>query len=294
LNFARKYNDYLEIVGKRGVIIRLGPMHLTIIAERNGVPLIDEARKGARIAVRLLEDVAKHKRILKKNVFEITSENRFPRVIRESIKACRLTCDESLTPMAAIPGAIADIVADAIREMGATKVVVDNGGDIAIRLEGCESVKVGIAPRAKICTHVIEATTSNGIGGIATSGLGGMGFTKGVASAATTIAEKASLADASSTVIGNSTFCEEIEVIKCPANVLDPDSDIGNQAVTLKVGKISKLSAIRAISNGLKVARRLMNTGMIKGAVVFVGEKVGMVPSGIARRLDHRSMFILC
>jgi len=33
---------------------------------------------------------------------------------------------------------------------------------------------------------------------------------------------------------------------------------------------------------------------MIKGAVVFVGEKVGMVPSGIARRLDHRSMFILC
>jgi hypothetical protein len=269
-------------------------MHLTIIAERNGVPLIDEAKRGARIAVRLLENVARRKRILKKGVFEITFENRFPGVIRESIEACRLTCDETLTPTAAIAGAIADVVADAVREMGATKVVVDNGGDIAIRLEGCESVKVGIAPRTNVCTHVVEVTAGNGIGGIATSGLGGVGFTKGVASAATTIAERASLADASSTVIGNSTFCEGIEVIHCPANVLDPDSDMGNQAVTLKVGKISKSSAICAIKNGLKTAKRLMKTGMIKGAIVFVGEEVGMVPPGVARRLDHRSKSLLC
>jgi ApbE superfamily uncharacterized protein (UPF0280 family) len=281
LNFGKKYPDYLEIVGKRGVVIRLGPMHLTIIAERRGAPLINEARRAAQVAVRLLEIVARHKSVLKKTISEIPRSNSLPKVVEEAIDACQLTHDKTLTPMAAVAGSIADVVADTLMEAGATKIVVNNGGDIAIRLEGDEYVKVGVAPTAGVYTHVIEVSADSGIGGIATSGLGGMGFTKGIASAATTLAKKASLADASSTVVGNATFSEGVKVIRCPAKLLDPDSDIADQEVTVKVGKISALSAIRAVKNGLKAANGLIEAGVLKGAVIFVDKYVGMTPKNL-------------
>lgn len=284
MNFGKEYSDYFEIVGKKGVSIRLGPMHLTIIVERKGIPLIGEARRGAKIAVELLECAARHKSILKKNAFEILHSDCLPKVVSEAVEACRLMPDKTLTPTAAIAGAIADVVADAIVEAGASKVIVDNGGDIAIRLHEGESVKVGIAPIKYVCTHIIEVTADSGIGGIATSGLGGVGFTKGIATAATALAKKASIADASSTAVGNATFIRGVRAFRCRAKLLDPDSDISDQEVTLRVGEVSKLSAVRAIENGLKVADKLMKNGILKGAIIFVDKYVGMVPKNIASK----------
>jgi ApbE superfamily uncharacterized protein (UPF0280 family) len=282
---GKKYSDYSEVVGRRGVAIRLGPMRMTIIAERRGTPLINEAKRGAHIAVKLLEIAARYKNLLAKNVLQIQHVNSLPKVVKECISACRLVQDRTLTPMAAIAGSIADIVADVMVEAGATKVVVDNGGEIAIRLEEGEYVRVGIVPTtAGICTHVIEVTADSGIGGIATSGFGGRGFTKGIASAATTLAKRASLADAAATVVGNATFSKGVKAICGPARLLDPASDIREHQVVLKVSEIPRSSAIGAIKNGLKAAKKLIEAGVLKGSIIVVNEYSGMIPEDLPIR----------
>lgn len=260
-------------------------MHLTILAEKDGTPLIEEAKKGARIAVKLLETAAKYKGILKKRVSEITCIDDLPKVIKEAIMACKLIEDESsetLTPLAAISGSISDIVADALWEKtDATRVIVDNGGDIAIRLESGHAVNIGIAAQGNINCKVV-ITHRSGVGGVATSGLGGMGFTKGIASAATVFATSASIADAASTVVGNSTFFEGVKAIRCPACAVDPDSDLGNQLITLKVNHLSEEESLKAIGNGLSMVKKLMKTEKLKGAIIIVGNNIGkIIPNGV-------------
>ena len=50
----------------------------------------------------------------------------------------------NLTSLAAVAGSVADQVADAAFELGADKVIVNNGGDTAIRLGGQAIATVGV------------------------------------------------------------------------------------------------------------------------------------------------------
>ena len=58
------------------------------------------------------------------------------------VESVQALCEKDLTPMAAVAGTIADGVADFLFDRGMTKVVVDNGGDIAARCKEGESVRV--------------------------------------------------------------------------------------------------------------------------------------------------------
>ena len=60
------------------------------------------------------------------------------------IRACKKMEARDLTPLAAVAGASSDVVADFLIAKGGTKIIVDNGGDIAIRLKGDEQARVGI------------------------------------------------------------------------------------------------------------------------------------------------------
>ena len=55
--------------------------------------------------------------------------------------------DGDLTPMAAVAGTIAAATADFLEHLGMTRVVVNNGGDLALRLKGEEKLYIGIRPR---------------------------------------------------------------------------------------------------------------------------------------------------
>ena len=80
-----------------------------------------------------------------------------------------------MTPMAAVAGAIADLTVEALEGWGATKAFANNGGDIAIKLTPEESTCIGIVSclaNGKI-SHKLTLTGRDGIGGVATSGLGG-------------------------------------------------------------------------------------------------------------------------
>src|SRR5512137_1471603 len=147
-----------------------------------------------------------------------------------------------LTPLAAVAGAASDVVADFMIQLGGTKVIVDNGGDIAIRLREGEVARVGIKTEidAKQPTYLISIDSTMGIGGVATSGLGGRSFTKGIASAATVLSETASHSDAAATVIGNFTNVEDPNITRSLAEKIYPDTDIAGERVTIRAGKLSK------------------------------------------------------
>ena len=148
--------------------------------------------------------------------------------------------DRSLTPMAAVAGAFGDCVADDMVDAGATKVIVNNGGDIALRLATGETARVGIAPRVggSAYSHCIALSHKEKVGGVSTSGLGGRSLTLGVADAVTVMARLASLADACATSIANHTDVAHPVVVQEPATRVDPQTDIADYWVTTSVMSI--------------------------------------------------------
>jgi ApbE superfamily uncharacterized protein (UPF0280 family) len=180
--------------------------------------------------------------------------------------------ESDLTPLAAVAGTSSDVVADFMIHQGGTKIIIDNGGDIAIRLRAGEVAKVGIKTdiRARDPSYIISINETMGIGGVATSGLGGRSFTKGIATAATVLSENASFADAAATVIGNVTNVEDFHIKRSLAENIYPETDIAGEWVTTEVGKLSQKEIEDALNHGLSKADSLCRRGLIKGSLIAV------------------------
>jgi ApbE superfamily uncharacterized protein (UPF0280 family) len=189
--------------------------------------------------------------------------------------------EPDLTPLAAVAGSASDVVAEFMISQGGSKIIVDNGGDIAIRLKEGEIVKVGVKTdiNAKLPTYLIPIDFTMGVGGVATSGLGGRSFTKGIASGATVLSENASLSDAAATVIGNFTNVVDPTIKRSLAENIYPDTDIAGQWVTTDVGRLSQKKIEKALKNGLSKACSLYRKGFIKGALIAVKGKVAWTES---------------
>jgi hypothetical protein len=214
--------------------------------------------------------------VLKKKAHTLEVRTEYPGVVRRMIDSARKMGEPDLTPLAAVAGAGSDVVADFLFDRGTRKVIVDNGGDIALRLREGESARVGLktAIDAGNMAYVIPIEAEMGVGGIATSGLGGRSFTKGIASAATVLAENASLADAAATVLGNFTNVEDPRVVRALAESLYPETDIAGEWVTIQVGALSPEKVEDALQNGLRKANALAERGLIKGALIAVKQRV--------------------
>ena len=273
--------DPVTILSNGGVLVEYGPMRIVITALDNGKPLVDLAREGGCLATRVLDDLARCLPVLKRKAQTIEIEEAFPGVVQRMIEATKKMKEPDLTPLAAVAGAASDEVADFLIQRGGTKVIVDNGGDIAIRLREGEVVRVGVKTNifAQNPSHVLTIDSGMGIGGVATSGLGGRSFTKGIATAATVVAARASLADAAATVIGNWTNVEDPAIERSLAETIYPETDIAGEWVTTKVGNLSRERSEEALSKGLTRARELSQQGHIKGALVAVQGGVGWTDS---------------
>jgi uncharacterized protein len=177
-----------------------------------------------------------------------------------------------ITPMAAVAGSVAEEILGAMLGVAQlTRAYVNNGGDIALHLGGDEAFTVGLMDRPD--SHGLMRTTMIGaddpIRGIATSGRHGRSFSLGIADAVTVLARTASQADAAATIIANAVDLPgHPAIVRCPANELQPDSDLGARLVTRDVGTLSEHEIEDALEAGRRRARTLLAAGLIEGAAL--------------------------
>ncbi len=285
-------SNFIQTLPEGTVLLDYGPMGMSIHVSEHGKPLPKLAEEGAYVAIGLLHDLSTYLPVIKRKSLALELKESTPEIVQRMIEATQRMDEQDLTPLAAVAGTISEMVADFIFNKGGTKVIINNGGDIAIRMRKGEQVKVGIKTEiaAQQPSYLISIDSTMGVGGVATSGLGGRSFTKGIASAATVLSEKASLADAAATVIGNFTNVDDPNISRTLAERIYPDTDIAGEWVTAKVGTLSQRKIGEALTNGLTKANSICQKRLIKGAIVAVQGKVVWTESinGLIRSLSPR------
>jgi uncharacterized protein len=184
-----------------------------------------------------------------------------------------------ITPMAAVAGSVAEeILAEMLGAAWLDRAYVNNGGDIALHLTAGERFAVGLMDRPDRHGLMQTMTVDAGdpIRGVATSGRHGRSFSLGIADAVTVLAKTASQADAAATIIANAVdLSGHPAIVRCPANELQPDSDLGARLVTRDVGELSAGEIEAALDAGAACARRTLAAGLIEGAALrLLGETI--------------------
>jgi uncharacterized protein len=172
-----------------------------------------------------------------------------------------------ITPMAAVAGAVADEMLGALVEgRRLDKAYVNDGGDIALHLTRGHELRAGIFAAA--LDGVARLSHDQPARGIATSGWGGRSFSLGIADSATVLARTAAAADAAATMIANAVTVDHASIERRAARALDPDSDLGDHPVTVRVGDLPAEAIAMALDRGAAEARRLRLGGLIEGAAI--------------------------
>ncbi len=190
-----------------------------------------------------------------------------------------------VTPMAAVAGAVADEVLEAlVADRSLERAYVNNGGDIALFLSPGQRFETGLVTQPLSPTLdgaiTITITSDMPIRGIATSGRGGRSLSLGIADSVTVLAENAAAADVAATLIGNAVNVEHPAVGRAPAVELDPDSDLGDRLVTVSVGALGESELEEALDRGAERAEAMRLSGMIEAARLSVcGRRREVLPS---------------
>lgn len=270
------YRTNIQWLDGGRILAECGPMHLVIEAGVGQIPQRELCIRAAREAFLLLERIAQCRGLLSRR-YRRVPEGLDDFLILKMIRSV-LAVDQGLTPMAAVAGTISDGVAAFLSRRGMTRVIVNNGGDVAIRVGSDVPVKVGIRPDLShsTITDIMSLGDERSSWGVATSGLQGRSLTRGVASAATIIAGSASVADAAATSIANASYVKDDTVIQKPAEELDEQTDIPGVAVTIQAGPFTEEKKDLALSGAMKKAERLLKKRLILGAYIVVDGKVIM------------------
>jgi len=194
--------------------------------------------------------------------------------------------DHFITPMAAVAGSVAEeILAAMVEAAPLDRAYVNNGGDIALHLNEGERFTVGLIDRPDALglmrTAIIGA--ADPVRGIATSGYHGRSFSLGIADAVTVLARTAAQADAAATIIANAVDLPgHSAIVRCPANELQPDSDLGSRLVTRDVGFLTLSEISAALDAGDAEARLLLASGLIEAAALHLKGEIRVIglPSG--------------
>ena len=271
-----------ELEDKR-VFINHGPIQMTLDIKINSRRSSDIAFKVAEYIIGELENLLKYMPELKdmKSLKKIKEE--YPGVLNKMITAIDKCGAKTINVLGAVAGSFSDIALEKAIDLGATRVIINNGGDIAFRDISGDPVKIGIPLNRDLSKTKLVMTITNdmNIGGVCTSGLGGRSFTKGIATASVVLADNAAVADACATYLGNMTNVEDEKITRCFAEKIDSGTDIPGQLVTLSVGDISKEKIYKALLNGVNAAEKLYEKGIIKGALLCVKDEIVMIPDNI-------------
>ena len=201
--------------------------------------------------------------------------------------------DVFITPMAAVAGAVAEALMDALlagRRL--RKACVNDGGDIALHLAEGEWLDVGIVDdiaRPSLDAKV-RIPASLPVRGVATSGWRGRSQSLGIADAVTVLARTAAEADAAATLVANAVNVDDPAVQRRPARQVKEDSDLGELPVTVAVGPLTADAAGTALRNGIARAEALRGRGLLHAAYLSLQGRRAVVPAAEALTLAvHRS-----
>ena len=195
--------------------------------------------------------------------------------------ACQPFAETFVTPMAAVAGSVADgLLAAMLQAAPLERAYVNNGGDIAVHCSGSETLDIGVAgdfgqgPLPGL-NGGVRIVSSDGIGGIATSGARGRSHSLGIADSVTVLAKDAATADVAATLIANAVTADHLAISRLPASELAPDSDLGDRLVTVEVGELPRQAVLVALEAGLVRARDYLARGLIADAALMLqGETV--------------------
>ena len=179
-----------------------------------------------------------------------------------------------ITPMAAVAGAVADEILEAMQPSG--KAYVNNGGDIAVHLPRGETFDAGIVnnPRRPMVDATIRLEESCGV---ATSGWRGRSQSLGIADAVTVVACSGAAADAAATMIANAVNADHPAIRRLPAREVKEDSDLGELPVTVEVGPLPLTTIGAALAAGAAVAETMRTRGLIRAAYLALQEQTTAV-----------------
>jgi len=209
-------------------------------------------------------------------------------------RACAPFGETFITPMAAVAGAVADDVLAAMTQgRDLQRAYVNDGGDIALYLAPGEKFDTGIVTdlARPAIDGMISIAHGDPIRGIATSGWKGRSFSLGIADAVTVLAKDAASADAAAKPIANAIAIDDPAIVRATAASQDPDSDLGDRLVTLRVGRLAPAQIEAALAKGAAKANELLARGLIRGALLAlqgVHTIVGQAQSAaLARAQQH-------
>ena len=210
-------------------------------------------------------------------------------VARRMVAAVLPYCERAfITPMAAVAGAVAEEILDAMTAAAQlSRAYVNNGGDIALYLAPGGQFVVGMVerPDRPSLFGTAKLDSAQPVRGIATSGWRGRSFSLGIADAVTVLADRATMADAAATIIANAVdLARHPKIVRVPARTLAPDSDLGDRLVTQAVGDLSPAEIAAALDAGIAVAHSLLADGLIRAAALHL--------QGYTRIVDLQSSFI--
>jgi len=179
-----------------------------------------------------------------------------------------------ITPMAAVAGAVADEILEAMQPSG--KAYVNNGGDIAVHLPRGKTFDAGIVnnPQRPMVDATIRLEESCGI---ATSGWRGRSQSRGIADAVTVVAHCGAAADAATTLIANAVNADHPAIRRRPAREVKEDSDLGELPVTVDVGPLPLTTVGAALAAGAAVAETMRTRGLIRTAYLSLQNQTAAV-----------------
>ncbi|WP_352419338.1 UPF0280 family protein [Proteiniborus sp.] len=279
----------IEMLQDNRVFVNHGPIQMVIDVSIEGKRVPEIGFKVGEYILDQFDKLVHYIPDLKKMRAYRNINNEFPKVLNKMIAAVEKCGYEELNTLGAVAGSFSDVALEKAIELGGTRVIINNGGDIALKDLKGKPIKVGI-PYTKSNEKrqlVLTITEEQGIHGICTSGIGGRSFTKGIATAAVALASNAATADACATYIGNMTNVEDENIIRCLAEEIDSGTDIKGQLITLKVGKIRQEKKYKALLNGLKIAEDLYNNEIIKAAILCIDETIVKCPEDLSVESIH-------
>jgi len=242
-----------------------GPSDLIIMAEGEYDRAFEAA--SARFET-IIAEVAAELPTLRRNV--ALSSRPLGGVPRRMSAAALPFADGFVTSMAAVAGAIADEVLDAMVQVaGLRRAYVNNGGDIALHLAPGESFRTAMKAHDGGEFGRIEIHASDPVRGIATSGRHGRSLSLGIADSVTVLAKSAARADVAATLIANAVDLPgHPGITRRPGRDVVDDSDLGHRLVTVGCAELSRNDRQTALQNGL--ARAVHYEGLIEGAALFL------------------------